>query len=109
MAGLLNTDSVMMCPHGGQVQAVTSNTRVQAAGAYLLRSSDTFIISGCAFMLGPSPHPCMLVQWVQPAAESRVMNDFTLTEESTGLCVAADQAVQGPVSVVTTQMRVSGQ
>jgi hypothetical protein len=109
MPGLLNVSSVMMCPHGGQVQSITSNTQVQAVGDFVLRSSDTFLIAACPFFLGPDPHPCMTVQWVQPAARSQVSSDYTLTEASVGLCVAADQTPQGPVTIVATQPRVAGQ
>ena len=109
MAGLLNSSSLLMCPHGGTVQAITSNTRVKGAGDFLLRSSDTFTIAGCPFVLGTSPHPCVQVQWIQPDQRSQVMSNLTLSEESVGLCVAADQAPQGTVSVSFTQPRVSGQ
>jgi hypothetical protein len=109
MAGLLNSSSLLMCPHGGTVQAITSNTRVKAAGDFLLRSSDTFTITACPFVLGTSPHPCVQVQWVQPDQQSQVMSGLTLSEESVGLCVAADQAPQGTVIVSFTQPRVSGQ
>jgi hypothetical protein len=108
MPGLLNVSSVMMCPHGGQVQAVTSNTRARVAGGFALRQSDTFVIAGCPFSLGPVFHPCVQVQWVQPAARSQAVSDFTLTEASVGLCVAADQAVQGTVLILATQPQVSG-
>jgi hypothetical protein len=109
MPGLLNMSSVMMCPHGGQIQSITSNSQVQAAGDFAVRASDTFSIVGCPFFLGPSPHPCMTVQWVQPAARSRVSSDYTLTEASVGLCLAADQTPQGPVIIALTQPRVAGQ
>src|SRR5438270_10798308 len=108
MAGLLNMSSVMMCPHGGTVTAITTNTRVQAAGGFVLRSSDTFLIAGCPFNL-VVPHPCVQVQWVQPALRSQVMSDFTLTEESVGLCIAPDIAVQGTVIISFTQPQVSGE
>jgi hypothetical protein len=98
-----------MCPHGGTVSIVTSNARVSAGGDFLVRASDTFLIAGCPFVLGIVPHPCMQVQWVQPAARSQALSDFTLTEASVGLCVAADQAVQGPVQIVSTQPQVAGQ
>jgi hypothetical protein len=109
MAGLLNSSSFLMCPHGGTVQAITSNTRVKAAGDFLLRSSDTFTIAGCPFVIGTTPHPCVQVQWIQTDQKSQVMSNLTLSEESVGLCVAADQAPQGTVSVSFTQPRVSGQ
>lgn len=108
MAGLLNMSSIMMCPHGGTVSAITTNAQVQAAGGFVLRSSDTFLIAGCPFILGLVPHPCVQVQWVQPSLRSQVMSDFTLTEESVGLCVAPDMAVQGAVIILFTQPQVSG-
>jgi hypothetical protein len=108
MPGLLNSSSIMMCPHGGMVQAATSNTHTEAAGDFLLRSSDTFLISACPFILGLVPHPCVQVQWVQPAARSKAAGDFTLTEGSVGLCLAADMAPQGTVIIAFTQPRVAG-
>lgn len=108
MAGLLNVSSVMMCPHGGTVQAVSSNARVKAAGDFVLRQSDTFTIAGCPFVIGTVPHPCVRVQWVQPAARSKAVSDFTLTAQSVGLCLAADQAPQGTVMITATQPRAVG-
>ena len=109
MPNLLNASTVMMCPHGGAVTAITSNTRVKVGGDFALRSSDTFVIAGCPFLIVLVPHPCVLVQWVQPAERSQVGGDFTLTEASVGMCVAADQAPQGTVQIVVTQPQVSGQ
>jgi hypothetical protein len=109
MAGLLNASSLMMCPHGGTVQATTNNSRTQAAGDFVLRQSDTFQVAGCSFNVAGAPHPCVQVEWVQPAASSQVIGDFTLTEESVGLCIAADAAVQGTVLINLTQPRVAGQ
>ncbi len=108
MAGLLTMSSVMMCPHGGTVTAITTNSRVQAASDFVLRSSDTFLIAGCPFVLGTVPHPCVQVQWVLTALQSQVTSDFTLTEESVGLCLAPDMAVQGTVLIQFTQPQVSG-
>jgi hypothetical protein len=108
VANLLNTSSIMMCPHGGMVNAVSSNTRAMANGDPILRASDTFVIAGCPFVAGVVPHPCVQVQWVQPDSMSQVLSDFTLSEESVGLCIAADMAVQGTVLVTFTQPLVSG-
>jgi hypothetical protein len=108
MPGLLTATSVMMCPHGGTVQAITSNTRTRAAGDFVLRASDTFLVVGCPFVIGVVPHPCIQVQWVVPSSASQVTGDFVLTEASVGLCSAPDQAVQGVVMIVAAQPRVSG-
>jgi hypothetical protein len=98
-----------MCPHGGTVQVVTSDSRVQAASGFVLRSSDTFTIVGCPFTLGTAYHPCTTVEWIVPSLRSKAVGDSTLTEYSVGVCQAADHAVQGPVQVVVAQPRVTGQ
>jgi hypothetical protein len=90
------------------VSIISANSRVKAVGAFAARSSDTFTITGCPFFIGPSPHPCVLVRWVQPNAQSRAVGDFTLNDQSTGLCVAPDQAVQGTALVTFTQAQVAG-
>jgi hypothetical protein len=109
MAQFLTTASVLQCPHGGAVSAITTNVVAQAGGAYIVRSSDTFMIAGCSFTLpGPVPSPCMTVQWVTSALMNTVMSDSVLTENSVGMCLAADQAPQGPVMISFTQPQVSG-
>ena len=109
MPGLLTTASVLMCPHGGTVQATTTNAQVAASGVYLVRAADTFTVAGCPFILGLVPHPCVLVQWVQLSPQARAGGDFVLTEASVGLCLAPDGAVQGTVLVNFTQQQVTGQ
>ena len=108
MAGFLTMSSIMMCPHGGQVNATTMNTRTKAGGDYMLRSSDVFLIAGCPFVIGLVPHPCVRVQWVVPSETTQVMSDFALTEESVGLCLGPDGAPQGTVLINFTQPQVSG-
>lgn len=111
MAQFLTTASVLQCPHGGVVSAITTNIAAQAGGAYIVRSSDTFMIAGCPFTLPvtpPVPHPCMTVQWVTSALMNTVMSDSVLTEESVGMCLADDQTPQGPVMISFTQPQVSG-
>lgn len=111
MGQFLTMASILQCPHGGMVTAITSNVVAQAGGDYILRSSDTFLIAGCVFTLPtapPTPHPCMTVQWVTSAMMNMVMSDNVLTEDSVGMCLAADQTPQGPVLVSFTQPLVSG-
>ena len=108
MPALLNTTSTLLCPHGGSVQIISANVQTQVGGAYAALSSDTFVIAGCPFVIGTVPSPCIQVNWVEPAARSQVGGNFTLTEESVGMCVAATGAVQGTVLVVAAQPQVSG-
>ncbi len=107
MGKLLTTSSTLQCPHGGQVQVTTTNTKVKADGGYVLTVSDTFIISGCPFQIpaapSPIPSPCMTVQWVVPDMFCKVNGTPTLSSSSVGLCLSAMQVPQGPVSIVNTQ------
>jgi hypothetical protein len=111
---LLTTQTKMQCPHGGQVQAVSSNTKVSAgSGAYVLRMSDTFTISGCPFQIpapsGTIPSPCVRVQWTLADTRVTVDQQQTLSEGSVGMCFSAQQAPQGKVVVVSTQLDASSQ
>ena len=102
----LSAATTMQCPHGGQVQASSANSRVKA-DAYLLTKDDTFSVTGCAFTL-PSgqPSPCVKVMWIVP--DLRVTaGAATLSESDTGVCISAQNVPQGPVSVVRTQARVT--
>ncbi|HTU64207.1 MAG TPA: hypothetical protein VMF89_37335 [Polyangiales bacterium] len=109
MAAFLTTASLLACPHQGTVSIVSSNSRVKASGEFVVRAGDTFSIAGCPFAIGPTPHPCVTVRWIVPATRNDVLSDHVLTEDSVGLCLAADQAPQGSVLVKSTQTRVKGQ
>jgi hypothetical protein len=104
-AGLLTESSVLMCPHLGTVDVITSDLRVRAAGDAVLLSSDTFLVVGCTL----TDSPCATVGWDVPAARSKALGDATLTEDSVGFCLDAYEAVQGTVQVVITQPRVEGE
>jgi hypothetical protein len=108
MSGMLTTATVMMCPHGGTVQAIPSSTAVQFGGAPTVTAADTFMIAGCAFNIVGVPSPCLTVQWVSTSLQNQVNSNPALTEASVGLCLAATQAPQGPVTISSTQPQVSG-
>ena len=108
MPKLLNDSTSMMCPHGGTVSVITSNTKVKGGGGFLIRPGDTFIIGGCSLNIAGAPHPCVRVQWVQTAMKSTTAGAANLNDSSVGLCVAADNAVQGTVLVANTQRKVNG-
>jgi hypothetical protein len=110
-AAFLTTASSLQCPHGGTVTIASTNTQVQATAALAL-ATDVFTIAGCPFQIpvgvGTVPHPCVSVQWTKPNIQTTVNGIPTLAQDSVGLCLAVDQAPQGPVSVVQTQMRANG-
>ena len=107
MAGqALTTASTLLCPHGGSVSIVTSNTRT-SAGAPMVRSTDTFLVSGCAFSTPAGPSPCLTVQWIVADTRVTVAGGATLSTGSVGLCKSGAGVPQGPVSIVSTQPHAS--
>jgi hypothetical protein len=107
MSALLTTASTLQCPHGGTVSIVSGNSKVSATTALAL-ASDTFTISGCTFQISGAPHPCTTVQWVVTNIKTKANSTATLSQASSGLCLAADQVPQGPVSIVNAQPKVQG-
>ncbi len=105
----ITKNSSMQCPHGGQVQVITTNTRVKADQGYIGTMADTYLISGCPFQIPgtpPIPSPCVKVQWVIPDVRNKVNGSPTISITSSGICLAATQLPQGPVSVVNVQSKV---
>lgn len=107
MPALLTSATTMMCPHGGTVTAIPGQMRATAASP-ILRGSDTYIVAGCPFSIGPDYSPCVSVQWVQTATRVKAGSDFVLNQSSVGLCLAATQAPQGTVLILQTQPRAEG-
>lgn len=108
----LTIASTLMCPHGGKVQIISSNTRGQADGAFLATSADTFVVTGCPFQIPavvPIPSPCVTVRWLVPDTRLKVNGNPTLSRSSVGLCLSAAQVPQGPVTIVNTQTRTQSQ
>ena len=108
MAGnTLTTASVMMCPHGGSVSAISTSPRATAS-ATVLRSADTYLIAGCPFVLPNGvASPCVTIQWSSPDTSVKVGGAPTLSQGSVGLCMSALQAPQGTAQILSTQPRVS--
>jgi hypothetical protein len=107
MPALLTTASTLMCPHGGTVTGIPSQTRA-TAGAPILLGTDTFLVAGCPFNIASAPSPCLTVQWIVTATRVQAGGGFVLNEASVGLCLAATQAPQGSVLIVQTQPRGEG-
>jgi hypothetical protein len=102
----LTTASSIMCPHGGQVILVTSNTQSSAGHTPMLLQSDQHMIAGCPFVVGVVYMPCVTIQWQAPAVQVTVNGTGVLTQSSVGLCLNAAGAPQGTAIVVNTQMQV---
>lgn len=105
---LFHVGAVAMCPHGGQVQTISSNVRVLVSGMPVGTIADQYLVAGCVFNVSGAPQPCLRVQWLVPAARVMIMGQPAILQFSTGLCLGPTQAPQGPPIVVTTQPRVIG-
>ena len=104
---LLNTSSVILCPHGGIVQHVpTTVTTFRVDGRRPMLLSDVYLVAGCPCQTwGPSP--CTMVTWVSGSSLLFVKGQPVLTAASVGLCMSVGGMAQGPAmiaSVNTGQM-----
>jgi hypothetical protein len=106
-APLLQLGCSMTCPHGGQVQAVASQSKVQLGGQPALLASDTTTVAGCAFNVSGAPSPCMTVEWSAPATKVTIGGQAPLLATSVGLCKSAAGAPQGSVLIASTQQKVT--
>ena len=105
---LVHVGAVVLCPHAGQAQVISSNARVLVSGMPLATVADQFLVAGCTFPSTGAPYPCVRVQWLVPAARVLVNGQPAILQASTGLCLAPTQSPQGPPLVATTQPRVAG-
>jgi len=105
---LFHVGAAAICPHGGQVTTISTNTRVLVSNQPVATVSDTFLVAGCVFTVGPKPQPCVKVQWLVPATRVLINGQPAILQDSVGLCQSADQIPAGPPTVITTQPRVKG-
>jgi hypothetical protein len=99
----------MMCPHGGQVMQIPSQSTVLAGQQPVLLATDAMTVVGCSFVIGTVPHPCVTVQWSALALKSTVQQQAPLLATSVGLCQGPDGAPQGTVIMTGVQTKVLGQ
>jgi hypothetical protein len=100
----INTAATLQCPHGGSVSISSSNQSAKADSASIATQADTYTVSGCAFMKGTVPSPCMLVVWIVADSKVTAGNIPSLSKSATGLCMSAT-GPQGSVMVSNTQSK----
>lgn len=106
---ILNSQTVLMCPHGGSIQHVpTTFTTYRVNGYPPLRLADSYLVTGCPFMLpmggAPSPSPCQTVLWTAPSPYLFVKGSPVLTNASIGICTSAIGIPGGPVVIGAHQV-----
>ena len=109
---LVHVGALGACPHLGQMTVTSTNTRVFLIGMQPVATiADKFPIALCPFTLPttpPTPHPCVQAVWTVPATRVFVNNVPVVLQLSTGVCLAADFAPQGPAKVTFAQPLVTG-
>ena len=107
MSQVINPSFTAMCPHAGTISMIPTNVRVMVGGAPAAVAADSFPVAGCAFMAGPSPAPCVMVNWTVTALRVKAGGQPLVTSASVGLTSGA--APPGPPNILVTQMRVKAQ
>jgi Domain of unknown function (DUF4280) len=106
---ILHVGATIICPHGGQISATTSNTKVLVDGQPVVTQSDTFTVAGCSFIVPTNkPQPCVMVKWLAASKQVLISGQPALLQDSNGLCQSAEQIAQGPPNVIVTQLKVKG-
>lgn len=107
MPGLiLHLNARGVCPHGGQLSLLASQTRVRVGGQPVHTADDPSVIAGCPFP-GASPlHPCARVRWLAPSTRVRVLGRPVVLRDTPALSIAADELPQGAPIFTATQVRV---
>lgn len=107
---ILDLGATIACPHGGRASPVTVNTRVLVNGLPALLVSDSCPIVGCPFEAptpdGTTAQPCTEILWTGPATRVLVAGRPVLVATSTGQCLSAERAPQGPPTASDVQPRV---
>lgn len=103
---LLNTNSVILCPHGGVVTHIPGTfTSYRIEGRLPMLLTDTYLIQGCGNYAGQFS-PCAMVIWVTASSKLIVRGVPVLTQASVGLCQSAAGVVQGPAIIAVCQLIV---
>jgi hypothetical protein len=104
---LIDAGATIQCPHGASASVTATNTRVKAAGQYLITSSCLCLISGCSFTVPPAvPEPCLKVQWVTVSSRVKVAGKPAVLTSSSALCQGLGPPL--PPTVSGEQTRVKG-
>ncbi len=106
-AAVVTTSSTVLCPHGGQARLSTSQSKVEAGGAKVILISDEHAITGCAFVAGTKPQPCVKLRWIMGAMQSKVDGTAIVTSAAIGLCYSAEDIPGGPAQIAVADSQTS--
>lgn len=103
-AYLLHDGATVFCQHCGQAQATMPYSRVKVAGQAVTLQTDPWTVSGCPYMVGTAPVPCVTAQWTSGATRVKAGGAPVLLQDSQAVCTPNGTGV----TIAQTQTRVKG-
>ncbi|MFF2190737.1 hypothetical protein [Streptomyces sp. NPDC058155] len=105
---LLDTDTVIGCPHGGRVTtATTPSGGVRLAGALVATAAHSYVVIGCPHTVDGVPMPCVTVRWTAGGTGVTAGGMPVLLDTSAAQCFSAAFVPQGPPVVQSARRRVT--
>lgn len=101
---LLHQGATVLCQHAGQAQATVPNPRVKVSGQQTVQQPNPWTVSGCPYMTGNVPSPCVTAQWTSAATRVKSGGMPLLLQDSQAVCAPNGTGV----NIVSTQTRVKG-
>jgi len=102
MGFALDAGATVLCAHAGQAQAASPNPRVKAGGQLITTQPVPHTVSGCPFVAGTTPMPCVTATWTTASTRVRASGQPVLTTDSQAVCTPNGT----PVTIVLSQLRV---
>ncbi len=100
----LHVGASVMCSHGGQAQATSSNSRVKVSSQAVVTQTDSYSVSGCPYVQGTVPSPCVNAQWVSAATRVKAGGLPVLLKDSSSVSIPNGTSL----NITSTQTRVKG-
>ena len=108
---LLHEGAVVQCAHPpgqAQPQAPKPLPRVRVGGEPLggavVTQADSYQVTGCPFIAGVLPSPCLTASWLTAATRVTVQGVPVLLATSAAVCIPNGT----PLTILLTQQRVRG-
>ena len=103
--------AVASCSHQGHATIAPDQTAVTIQGTLAATSASLITVVGCPFT-PVAYHPCVTIRWLMPSTKVTAQGKPLILMPppgagvAPGLGMAADQAPQGPPTVMTNQLNV---
>jgi hypothetical protein len=101
---LIQQGATVSCVHQGQAQPTAPFPKVLLSDQAVVTQTAPFTVSGCPFMSGSNPLPCVTAQWTTGATRVLAGGAPVLLLDSQAVCAPNGTGV----IVSVTQIRVKG-